>query len=144
MILLDTNVVSEVMRSSPNADVLRWLGSMDAREVGVTSITQAEILYGLSILADGRRKEGLMRAAEGLFAEDFAGRVYPFDAVAAVHFADIASNRRAMGKPISQADAQIAAITRANGFRLATRNGVDFEGCGIDLVNPFVASFPAS
>jgi hypothetical protein len=86
---------------------------------------------------DGRRKDLLFKAARGLFEEDFAGRILPFDAIAAAHFADIASMRRRTGRPISQADAQIAAIVRSHGARLATRNVGDFRDCGIELLNPF-------
>jgi predicted nucleic acid-binding protein len=137
MIVLDTNVLSELMRAVPNANLLRWADACELSDIATTSVTQAEILYGISIMDDGRRKDSLIKAARGLFEEDFAGRILPFDAIAAAHFADIASMRRRIGRPISQADAQIAAIVRSHGARLATRNLVDFTDCGIELLNPF-------
>jgi hypothetical protein len=105
--------------------------------VGITAITQAEILYGIELLPKGRRKQGLMAAAQTMFSEEFGGKVFPFDSDAAPAFARISAVRRAQGKPISQLDAQIAAIVQTLGAELATRNITDFEGCGIKLLNPW-------
>lgn len=125
------------MRAEPNTDVMIWLDGFRPSEIGITSITQAEILYGISILDDGKRKDSLLNAGTGLFEEDFAERIFSFNAIAATHYADIAATRRRIGKPISQADAQIAAIVRSVNSILATRNVDDFSDCGIEVVNPF-------
>jgi predicted nucleic acid-binding protein len=137
MTILDTNVLSEVIRSVPAAAVLRWLSTHPASGLFTTTITQAEILYGLALLPKGKRRAALQSAAETMFEEDFAGRVLPFDSDAARAFAHIAASRRASGRPIPQWDAQIAAITRSRGAAPATRNTGDFEHCGITLLNPW-------
>jgi predicted nucleic acid-binding protein len=137
MILLDTNVLSELMRSTPNENVVSWIGGIATKDLYITSITQAEILYGLGIMDAGARKRGLLVVAQGLFAEDFAGRILPFDSTAAERYAEIATQRRSKGRPISHADAQIASIAHTIGFTLATRNVSDFEDCGVEVVNPF-------
>jgi predicted nucleic acid-binding protein len=138
MIVLDTNVVSELLRPEPDDRVLTWLEPQSANSVFTTAITQGEILYGIRLLADGKRRRNLWGAASAIFDEDFAGRVLGFDSEAAGHYAEIAATRRASGRPISQFDATIAAITRSHGAVLATRNEKDFEGCGIEVVNPWV------
>jgi predicted nucleic acid-binding protein len=137
MIVLDTNVLSEVLRPGPEPRVLDWLGQQLPASLFVTTITQAEILYGIAILDPGRRRDDLQAAAMAMFAEDFAGRILGFDIDAAPVFAELAAERRQLGKPISQFDAQIAAITRSRGAALATRNQRDFESCGIDLIDPW-------
>lgn len=139
MIVLDTNVLSELMRPAPAAPVLRWMAAQPAVRLFTTTITEAEILYGLALLDDGKRRIGLEGAARAMFAEELAGHVLPFDSAAALEFAAIAATRRRAGRPISQADAQIAAIARVRGAGLATRNTVDFDGCGLTLVNPWTA-----
>lgn len=137
MIILDTNVVSELMRASPSQAVLDWIAGQPMADLFTTTITQAEILFGVALLADGRRRAGLAQAAGQMFAEDFAGRVLAFDASAAQAFAPIAAARRRAGRPIAAFDAQIAAIAFASGAVLATRNVADFEGCGVVVVNPW-------
>jgi toxin FitB len=137
VIILDTNVLSEAMRPFPAAEVLRWLGSHPASSLFTTAITQAEILYGLQLLSRGKRRTALESAIGAIFEEDFAGRILPFDSDAAHVFPQIAVARRALGRPISQLDAQIAAIARSRGAKLATRNTQDFEHCGITIVNPW-------
>ncbi len=137
MIVLDTNVLSEVLRPQPERRVLVWLDGQPANSVFTTAITQGEILYGIRLLADGQRRRKLWDAATAIFDDDFAGRVLSFDSDAAGHYADIGASRRSAGRPISQFDATIAAITRSHGATLATRNSKDFDGCGIDLVNPW-------
>jgi predicted nucleic acid-binding protein len=138
MTILDTNVVSEVMAPSPSEMVVRWISSQRLLdELFITAVTVAEILYGVEVLSGGKRRDRLHQQAEAMFAEDFLGRVLPFDEQAARAFASIAAARRRQGKPISKFDAQIAAIARANGATLATRNTGDFEGCGVRLVNPW-------
>jgi hypothetical protein len=136
--ILDTNVVSEPMRPSPSATVLTWLSQKSENGTFfVTAITVAEILFGFEILPPGKRKEKMLAEAHATFAEDFAGHVLPFDEIAARAFSGIAASRRAQGRPIATLDAQIAAIAYSRDATLATRNTVDFEGCGVRLVNPW-------
>jgi hypothetical protein len=137
MIVCDTNVVSELMKSSSSAAMVAWLEGLSERDIFITSITVAEILYGIEILPTGKRRDQLLRQAEGTFAEDFGGRLLSFDERAAQEYANIASQRRRSGRPIPFADAQIAAIARIHDATLATRNTGDFEGCGVRLVNPW-------
>lgn len=137
MIILDTNVVSELMRPRPSDAVLRWVGTRRSSSLYTTSVTQAEILHGVRLLPAGKRRNNVEAAAEAMFREDFAGRVLPFGSDAAHAYARIAAERRRLGRPISQFDAQIAAITDATGAELATRNTADFERCGIKVVDPW-------
>jgi len=137
MIILDTNVLSELMRPAPSEAVIRWVARQPDTSLYTTSITQAEILYGLALLPTGRRRSDLLTAAEQMFADDFAGRVLPFDAVAATSFGTIAARRRQQGRPIEAFDAQIAAISSSRGAALATRNVTDFLDCGLTIINPW-------
>ncbi len=140
MIILDTNVLSELMRPTPFPRVVAWVAKQPARELFTTSITEAEIFYGIELLAKGKRREGLLAAAEAMFAEDLAGRVFGFEGDAARVFSKIAANRRALGRPISHADAQIAAIAQVRRAKLATRNVEDFQNSGLDVVDPWNGS----
>jgi predicted nucleic acid-binding protein len=138
MLILDTNVISEPMQPRPDSRVLSWWSHQrKSGELFITTITIAEILYGIALLPKGKRRDKLMAEAEATFAEDFAGRILSFDEDAARAFAEIAATRRAQGRPIADFDAQIAAITRLHRATLATRNTTDFEGCGLSLVNPW-------
>jgi predicted nucleic acid-binding protein len=137
MIILDTNVLSELMRSHPNEYVLQWIATHTTANLFITALTQAEILYGLQLLPKGKRRTSLKKAAESMFDIDFAGRILSFNVDAAKQFATIAAKRRAIGRPISQIDAQIAAIVRFHNAILATRNVSDFEECEIIIVNPW-------
>jgi predicted nucleic acid-binding protein len=137
MIILDTNVLSELMKPNPLPRVVNWVARQSATELFTTSVTEAEIFHGIELLASGKRRDGLLAAAEGMFAEDFAGRILGFESAAAKVFSRIDSYRRASGRPISHADAQIAAITQVQKAKLATRNGPDFADCRIDLVDPW-------
>ena len=139
MILLDTNVLSELMRPTPHSQVLAWMAAQATLSLYTSSITQAEILHGIMLLAPSRRRRAFEAAAEGMFRDDFTGRVLAFSSEAASRYARIAVDRRSAGRPISQFDAQIAAIARWCGATVATRNTDDFEGCGVDLVNPWTA-----
>jgi hypothetical protein len=137
VILLDTNVLSEVTRKRPDETVIMWLDALDAADVGTTAITVAELLYGVARLVPGRRKTRLTEAIYGLLNEDLAGRVEPFDAAAAEHYATLVAEAERAGRPISVADAQIAAICRKLNATLATRNTKDFTSTGIELVDPW-------
>ena len=140
MIILDTNVVSELMRPQPSALVLTWVGNQSVRELCTTSISEAEVLYGIKILPRGKRRESLLSEAEGVFSEDLGGRVLSFDRDAAGAFSEIVAHRRSLGRPINFADAQIAAIASVSEATLATRDSDDFEDCGIEVVNPWTAA----
>ncbi len=137
MIVLDTNVISELARRVPDPGVLSWLDSLEVSDVATTAITAAELRYGVARLSDGRRKRELAVVVRGILAEDFRGRVFPFDERASVRYADIVAGRERIGRPIGVADAQIAAICRDSGAMLATRNTADFEETGIELINPW-------
>lgn len=135
--LLDTNVLSELLRARPAPAVLTWFAAQPAEAVVVSAITQAEMMLGARLLPAGKRRTHLEGAVQAMFDEDFAGRVLPFDSAAVPAYVDIVSTRRAAGRPVAQFDAQIAAIARRHGIAIATRNVSDFEGCGIALVNPW-------
>ncbi|MGH8236646.1 MAG: type II toxin-antitoxin system VapC family toxin [Steroidobacteraceae bacterium] len=137
MIVLDTNVVSELMKPAPADRVMKWVGSQTASSLYTTSVTQAEILHGILLLPAGKRRKAFEEAAEAMFDEDFAGRILPFGSDAAPFYAEIAAERRRCGRPISQFDAQIAAISRATGAGLATRNVSDFDHCKIEVMDPW-------
>jgi predicted nucleic acid-binding protein len=137
MILVDTNVVSELMRAVPAPAVLSWFDEQEAGELYFSAVGEAELRTGAAILPEGKRRDRLIAEVDAMIAEDFTGRVLPFDSVAAKAYAAIAASRRAAGRPITQADCQIAAIARAAGAALATRNVRDFQGCGIEVVDPW-------
>ena len=137
MIVLDTNVLSELMRSAPEARVTNWVATQAAASLFIATITQAEILHGVLLLPRGRRRDAIEAAADAMFEEDFAGRVLPFSSHSARAYAEIALARRQSGRPISQFDAQIAAIAKSFGAGVATRNVADFEGCGIRVIDPW-------
>ena len=140
MIVLDTNVLSELMRGSPDSRVLGWLDREDARGLFVTAVSEAEIRTGLGLLPDGRRRREWTVAADRVLVEVFRGRVLPFDAAAARVYSEITSKRRAAGRPISQFDCQIAAIARSRGMGVATRDVEGFAGCGVEVIDPWAAS----
>ena len=135
MIVLDTNVISELTRPTPSPTVLRWYRTQD--DSYTTAITQAEMLYGLELMPKGRRKQETLEALNIIFKEAFAGRIFVFDSAAAALYADVAASRRRIGRPIKYPDAQIAAIARSRGAAVATRNTADFEHCGIEVINPW-------
>ena len=137
-IILDTNVLSELMKPQGLIIVKNWVAMQPRKILFTTSITQAEILYGVGILPDGKRSDALKAAAQEMFREDFNGQILPFEETAAECFAQIAAHRRKTGKPISQMDAQIAAICLANNAKIATRNVDDFQDCQIEIVNPWI------
>jgi len=137
MIVLDTNVVSELLRPAPSSQVEAWLSAQDGAQVYFTAVGEAELRHGVAVLPAGRRRTALTKAIEGILDEDFRGRILTFDSAAAKAYAAIAAERRAAGRPISQFDCQIAAIARANAAAVATRNTTDFEACGIQLIDPW-------
>lgn len=138
MIILDTNVLSELMKPTPQVHVVEWLARQPVSSLFTSFITEAEILYGLALLPEGARKNALQQAITGMFEEDFAGRILSFDGPSAQAYARIAAGRRQLGRPISQFDALIAAIALSRGAAVATRNSNDFEGCGIKVINPWI------
>ncbi len=137
MIVLDTNVVSELMRASPPPEVLAWLDAQPTSTLFVTTITEAEVLTGIAILPEGRRRRGLTAAAERVFGVLFSERILPFDSAAAHAYAAIVASRRTAGHPISQADCEIASIARSRGAAVATRDVKGFQGCEIEVINPW-------
>lgn len=137
MIILDTNVLSEILRPAPDSHVVAWLASQPRAALFTTSVTRGEILYGIRLLPNGRRRETLWKAVSSIFNEDMAGQVLNFDNDAADAYAEIAVDRKSQGKPISQFDAMIAAMARSRRASLATRNIKDFVDCGVDLIDPW-------
>jgi predicted nucleic acid-binding protein len=137
VIILDTDVLSELMKREPVPGVEQWLTAQPPASLFTTSVAKAEVLYGVALLPSGERRDALEEAVAAMFEEDFDSRVLAFDGAAAYEYAIIASHRRHAGKPISQFDAQIAAIARSKGAAVATRNVSDFDDCGIDVHNPW-------
>ena len=140
MIVVDTNVISELMRGDPHPTVLAWVAAQPRPLVYTTHINQAEILYGIAALPEGRRRAALAAAATAMFTEDFAGRILPFDAGAARCYPEIVLVRRQVGNPIEKFDALIAATAMAAGASIATRDIGGFADCGLTLVDPWEAT----
>ena len=138
MIILDTNVISEAMRPAPEPTVVRWLDTQEGASLYLTAITIAEVRFGLGVLPPGRRRHALEDGFQRILAEGFQGRLLSFDEHAADEYGSLMSRRRAIGRPMSILDGQLAAIARAHGFAVATRNSKDFEESGVQLLNPFV------
>jgi len=138
VILLDTNVLSEVMRVNPAPEVVAWLDAQPADTLWISSITRAEIELGIATLPSGKRKQRLHAAAEAMFEEEFAARCLPFDGAAAQGYARIVAARTKLGRPISVEDAQIASIALVHGMKLATRNVADFQSIArLAIVDPW-------
>jgi len=137
MILLDTNVVSEVMKARPAEAVVTWLNGQQSEKLYVSAITIGEIAYGLRILPDGKRRSGLRERFEQFIASAFDQRVLDYDDSAARIYGELMGDRKELGLPMSVPDGQITAIARCNHLAVATRNVLDFENCGIDVINPF-------
>lgn len=137
MIVLDTNVLSELLRPTPAPQVEAWLAAQDGPSVYFTAVGEAELRHGVAILPAGRRRTALGAAIDAMLDEDFHDRILPFDRGVASAYAVIVAMRRAAGRPISQFDCQIAALARARGARVATRNTDDYEGCGVALIDPW-------
>lgn len=137
MIILDTNVVSELMRAAPSEAVLAWFRDTPPEPLAITAVTVAELRYGIAVLPEGRRKAGLAAAVTEMLAQDFPGLVLPFDRAAAEVYGTFAAQHRAAGRAPGQADVMIAAIAERHGAGIATRNLKDFAGLGLRLMDPF-------
>lgn len=137
MILLDTNVISEMMRLRPEPVVAAWLDKQAEEDLWTASVVIAELFSGVDLMPAGRKQGALRTAIEEMIAEDFRGQVLKFDVPAARRYGQILSSRRLLGHPIREMDALIAATALAHGATLATRNISDFHDCGIELVNPW-------
>jgi toxin FitB len=137
MIILDTNVISEATQVRRDPKVRQWLAAHPPESLFITAVTQAEILYGLELLPSGMRRAKLQAAVDAAFAEEFAGRILPFDEEAARAYGRIAAQRRASGRPISPFDGQIAAIASSRNASVATRDVGGFDGCGVTVLNPW-------
>ena len=140
MIVLDTNVVSEMMRPAPDSSVLNWLNTQVAGELWLNSVVVSELLFGIARLPAGARKRQLAETFAAMLEQDFAGRILPFDLEAAVIYAELVAACEAKGRPVEMADAQIAAICLAQGAKLATRNLKHFEGWGLVLLDPWLVT----
>ncbi len=138
MIVLDTNVVSEAMKATPNPVVLAWLDEQAAETLYLSSVTLAELLFGIGVLPAGRRKEALTQMLDGLLAL-FEDRVLAFDTAAARRYADLAVTARAAGKGFPTPDGYIAAIAKARGFTVATRDVAPFKAASLNVINPWEA-----
>lgn len=140
MVVLDTNVVSELMRPAPDPTVEAWVAGRAAATLFFSAVGEAELLYSVAIMSAGQRRDALASEIEAMLREDFAGRVLPFDSEAARAYAEIAAARRADGRPVSQADVQIASIACSRGMAVATRNVRDFADMGIDIIDPWAGA----
>ena len=140
MIVVDTNVISELMRTEPSSLVLSWFGTQDPSALFLSAVTEAEPSTGMRTVSLASSRELLIAAIDAVIDEDFADRFLPFDSEAAKAYAVIAAARRAAGRPIADADCQIAAIALGLGAMVATRNVKDFEGCGVPVINPWDAA----
>jgi hypothetical protein len=139
IVILDTNVISEMARSAPEPSVAAWYLRQDSGALFTTTVTLAEVMHGIDLLPAGGRRDRLSHFARDFFQDEFAGNILPFDEASAIHYARIRAGKRRLGLSMSVLDAQIAAIAGAAGATVATRNVDDFEGCGIAVVNPWNA-----
>ena len=137
MLILDTNVVSELMRPAPDPAIATWVAERATSSLFLTAVTEAELRYGLAVMPPGKRREGLATGLERMLKAGFANRVLPFDSGAARAYARTGAARRRGGRPIAQADCQIAAIAQARGMAVATRNVRHFEDMGVEIFNPW-------
>jgi toxin FitB len=135
--VLDTNILSAMMRLQLEPEVAAWISAQPVGLLFTTSLSQAEILSGLAIIPNGRRRRDLEAAAHIMFVEDFEGRVLPFDMKAAAAYADIFAARKRAGRPASTIDLMIASVARSHGGSIVTRDTGGFEECGVPLINPW-------
>jgi toxin FitB len=139
MIILDTNIISEMMKPAPVKMVLDWLNKQEAVSLYLSTITIAEIGYGIRALLDGKRRGFLTNSFEALLAVAFENRILNFDEAATRQYGDIMVSHKKIGRPLSSLDGQIIAIARVNACAVATRNVQDFKCCGLMIINPFDA-----
>jgi predicted nucleic acid-binding protein len=137
MFILDTNILSELMDSEGAVEVLRWVDPVAQESLFTTALNQAEILYGIAAMSKGRRRNEIIACADAMFAEDFRGRILPFDERAAGHFAEIVAGRKRVGRPSGLVDSQIAAIARVHAMAVVTRNTKHFQDCDVPVINPW-------
>ena len=140
MFLLDTNVLSAVMNERPPPQVANWMAQQPLDLLFTAAVCQAEILSGIAVLPQGRRREALEAAALAMFREDFAGRILSFDSKAAAIYGELFAVRRSAGRPVTTADLMIAATARAHGAGVVTRDTGGFDGCGLTLINPWTSA----
>lgn len=140
MFVLDTNVASELMRPAPEPAVAAWIGQRDVQDLFLTAVSEAELRFGVEILPFGKRRTALEATLNQWFDLGFANRVLPFDSGAARIYANIAAGRRRAGRPVGEADCQIAAIARSRGMAVATRNVRHFAGTGVRTIDPWTAA----
>jgi toxin FitB len=140
MFVLDTNILSAIMGSRPAPEVAAWIAGQPEDLLFTATVCQAEVLSGLTVMPEGRRRLTLEAAARAIFEEDFDGRVLPFDTAAAAAYADIFAARRRDGRPAAPLNLMIAAVARAKGAAVVTRDTSGFEDCGVPLINPWQAS----
>jgi len=136
MIIVDTNLISELSKPEPDRNVLDWFSAQSPSKLYTTAINRAEIQLGIELLPSGKRRSALQSAAERLFTLKFAGRILPFDSAAAIEFARVVARCRGIGRPIGLLDAQIASIAAARGAPIATRD-TGFDQCGVEIINPW-------
>jgi len=137
VIILDTNVASEPLRPEPNTAVLEWLDAQEPQTLFLTTVNLAELLAGVEVLPNGRRRDALAQALTTQVVALFGGRILPFDVKAATAFAKIHAIAQAQGNTMGFADCAIAAIAGAHGFAIATRNLRDFKGTGVEAIDPW-------
>ena len=137
MLVVDTNVLSELMRPAPDTVISSWVAERMTSSLYLTAISEAELRFGLAIMPPGRRRDGLAEGLERMLRTGFANRVLPFDSAAASAYAEIAAARRTMGRPMPEADCQIAAIARSRDMALVTRNVRDFVDATVEVINPW-------
>ena len=137
MIILDTNVISEIMKPHPDPTVMAWLEAQDPAQLATTTVCVAEITYGLARLDPGERRSRLETRFGQLLAEGLAGRIFGFDLSAAAHYGPLVANRQRLGRPIEGFDGLICAIALANNAQIATRNSTDFAHSGVTIFNPW-------
>lgn len=137
MIVIDTNIISELMKPTPMPSVIDWIDSQDTADIFITTITIAEISYGITVLPEGNRKINLEDAFSKTLNEAFKHRVLSFDEAAAHCYGNLMGHRKLLGRPMSIPDGQIAAIAISHHFSLATRNVRDFANCELEIINPF-------
>lgn len=137
MIIVDTNIVSEVMRTAPAPVVIEWLNRQETLALFLASTSIAEIEYGLAMMPSGKRRNGLRKAFDQFVTEAFEHRILVFDRESAAAYGELMGKRKQKGRPMSVQDGQIIAIAKVHGFAIATRNIKDFKECGIKLINPF-------